>query len=106
VVTPGTPVSVVAGLGSPAPIHVGAQAVAFQALPTNIGVVYIGHKGMVRASYVGVMFVIPAPGSAVTGPFITATLAVPNAPAALNVAQYFIDANNTNDGVLVTYTTQ
>jgi hypothetical protein len=106
VVNPGTPVSVVAGLGTPPPTRVAAQAIAFQALPTNVGIVYVGGLGMIRSTYVGVRFVIPAPGSPITGPFITATLAVPNVPSGLNVALYYIDANNPGDGVLVTYTNQ
>jgi hypothetical protein len=102
-VTPGTPVSVVGGLAGP-PSRVPAQAIAFQALPTNVGIVYIGKVNLIRATYVGVEFVLPAPGSNITGPFITATVALPNVPSGLNVAEYFIDANNSGDGVLVSYT--
>lgn len=105
VVTPGTPVSVMTNLAQvPAPIHKSCQAIAFQALPTNVGVVYIGYRGMVRATFANVAAVIPAPGSNITGPFITATIALPMSPAGLNAADFYVDANNSSDGVIVSYT--
>lgn len=100
VTTPGTPVLV------PPPENWGGggkyscHAVLFQALSTNVGAVYIGNQGMVAAApdYAGVMVVLLTPTDASVMSF---SIGLPNAPNALNLDEFWIDAANAGDGVLV-----
>ena len=105
VVTPGTPVQVTKNLTNPT-FRSGCQAILFQVLKGNVGVVYVGKKGMVRATGVGVQLQLPAPISSVTGPFTSGSIGIPLAAAGLDASSYFVDADNGGDGVLVTLVTQ
>lgn len=78
----------------------------FQALPANAGIVYVGLKGMVRATGVGVLAMIPKPANSLTGPFTSVSFAIPLAPAGLNAADFYVDVDTGNDGALVTILTQ
>jgi hypothetical protein len=105
VAVPGTLVRATKNRDTPSD-RLGAQAISFQVLKSNVGVVYIGKASMVRATGVGVEFQLPAPSSATSGPFASASIGLPTAPAGLNAADFFVDADNANDGVLVTITVQ
>ena len=81
VVTPGTPVQITKNQDTPGQ-RLATQAILFQVLKSNVGVVYIGRKGLVRATSVGVELQLPAPVSAVTGPFTSGSIGIPGAPPA------------------------
>jgi hypothetical protein len=49
---------------------------------------------------------LPKPVSSSTGPFDYWRIGVYNIPSGLNVADFYIDADNPGDGVLITYTNQ
>lgn len=100
VTTPGTPVPITAPStgsgtgGNPFNIH----GVLFQALPTNTGKVYVGLAGMNKATYVGVLAILPIPTENFLPAFSTSLTIAPNA---LILTQFAIDADNASDGVLV-----
>lgn len=97
--SPGTPVSVATLLpaGKFQPLH----AVLFQALPGNTGKVYIGNRTLNSSTFVGCMAILAIP---TTNQLPTFSAALTNAPNALDQLQtFFIDADNADDGVLVTY---
>ncbi len=77
------------------------QSIMFQALPGNAGVVYIGSSGLVRATGVEQYAFLPKPASAVTGPFTSAQFSYPDAPASFDANDYYIDADNADEGVIV-----
>lgn len=100
-VTPGTNVQVTApstgsGVGgNPFAVH----GIMFQALPTNTGKVYVGTVGMVAATYVNVAAILPVPTTNFLPAFSTSLTIAPNS---LTITQFVIDADNAEDGVLVT----
>jgi hypothetical protein len=49
---------------------------------------------------------LPKPVSATTGPFDYWRVGVFNVPSSINPADFYIDADQPGDGVLVTYTNQ
>lgn len=103
VTTPGTLVR--ATVNEPDPTRrIGVQAILFQALPTNAGVVYYGLAGMNRTTGVNVLGILPAPSDPTTGPFPSASPSLPLSAAGLNAADFYVDADSGSDGVLVVYT--
>lgn len=100
--TPGTPVHVTAPAtgsgngGNPFNIH----GVMFQALPTNTGNVYIGIAGMNKTTLANVAAVLPIPTANFLPAFSTSLTIAPNA---LVLTEFWIDADNATDGVLVTW---
>lgn len=95
--TPGVPVRITINQGNPNG-HLACQSVLIQALSnashTNTGRVYIldGFKRRVAT------LAIPTDNSV---PAFSAT--IPNATAALNAADYWVDADIANDGVDASY---
>ncbi len=87
--------------------RIAAQTVEFQVLPANAGPVRICLLG---ADIIGtssnelILHALPKPVSATTGPFDYWRVGVYNAPSALNPADFYIDADNAGDGVLIAYT--
>ncbi len=104
VAVPGTPVQATVNQSVPA-TRVPTQAIMFQVIPANAGVVYIGRKGMVKGAS-GEYALLPKPSSATTGPFTSVTFSIPLAPAGLNAADFYVDADNANDGVIVSLVVQ
>ena len=103
VTTAGTPVR--ATVNAPTPSQrLGIQSITFQVLPANAGLIYYGRAGMDKSTGVGVLGILPKPASATTGPFEEATISIPVAPAALNAADFYVDATSSGDKVLVRYT--
>lgn len=100
--TPGTPVQITApstgsgNAGDPYNIH----GVMFQALPTNTGLIYIGGQGLVAATFAQVAALLPVPTTNFLPAFSTSLTIAPNA---LNLTQFWIDAEIATDGVLVTW---
>lgn len=99
--TPGTNVWAAGGianasLSTPAICH----GVMFQALPGNTGKVYVGASDMVAGSNTGVFAFIAIPTVNHIPAFSTALTIAPNA---LNVGDFYVDADVPGDGVIVTY---
>lgn len=104
VAVPGTPVQAASLLNAvlplvpantPQPCH----AVMFQALPGNTGKIYIGRQTLNRSTGAGVFGFLAIPTTSHIPSFSTAITIAPNA---LNLNDYWIDADVANDGVIVT----
>lgn len=100
--TPGTPVQVTAPAtgsgngGNPYAIH----GVMFQALPTNTGKVFVGIAGLNATTYANVAAILPIPTTNFLPVFSTSITIAPNA---LILTEFWIDADNADEGVLVTW---
>lgn len=85
--------------------RVGCQTIRFAARPTNTGIITIGLMGFTDSSpaidgFQPIGF-LPVPASATQGPFPYLDFIVPNIPAGLNAAEFFIIGAGGN-GVYVT----
>lgn len=108
VTTPGTPVRATANEEDPT-ARVAAQTVRFQVLPTNTGKVTIGLGSMYTGGTVAgenVLHVLPPPADPTAGPFTEYEATIHNVPSGLNVADFYIDAEIAQDGVVVSYLNQ
>lgn len=82
-----------------------AQSIMIQAFPTNVGLAYVGLSGMNKATGAGVLAIIGKPSAdEVSVPSVSAS--IPLAPAGLNVADLYIDADDNGAGVIISYTEQ
>lgn len=97
VVTPGTPVQATVNQSSPN-TRIPAYSIMFQALPGNVGSVYVGLIGLNKSTLAQVVAIIAVPTTNSSPAF---TVTITYAPGGLNVADFYIDANNAQDGVLV-----
>ena len=101
VATAGTPVQVIS-------THKSAQSVLIQAMPNNTGRIVVGSGNTVRANAAGtnpsgpVLAIIGAP-SANTATPPSANGGNPTAPAAINLAQFWIDASVSGEGCIVSF---
>lgn len=68
-----------------------------EVLPTNIGKIYIGTKGMNKTTLVGVCAILPVPTANLL-PSFSATLSY--APAAFEIASIYVDADNSGEGIV------
>ena len=82
------------------------QSVQFQARPANTGLIYIGTSALDKSTGAGVLAVIPAPASATTGAFGSATFSEALAPAGIDIADLYIDSTVNGDGVFISATIQ
>jgi len=105
VVTPGTLIRATATLPPSVdglnlnPARFTCHAALFQAKPGNLGKVYIGTAGMVRATLAGVSAVLAIPTvNSIPSYSISLTLA----PAGIDLSELFIDADTAGEGVLLT----
>ncbi len=98
VTTPGTLVRATSQQRLPA-ITLPCHGVMFQALPDNAGKVYIGRSDLVRATFQGCFAYLPTPTTN-QAPTFSAALTI--APNGLNLGDFWIDADNGGDGVLIT----
>lgn len=102
VTTAGTPVRITSGQADPSK-KVSVHSVFLQAISTNTGRIFVGtSSAMSKTSFVGVVAMIPAPSaSAATGtlPYFETTI-VPS-PNGYNLADFWIDAEVSTDGVIV-----
>lgn len=95
---PGTPVRATANESDPT-LHLACHSLLFQALSGNAGKVYIlDRQTGNKATGVGVLAVLPVP-TANSIPGASATIT--SAPGALNLADYWIDSDNADEGVIV-----
>lgn len=97
---PGTPVQLVVGTsyaGSrPTLIH----GILIQALPDNTGRIYIGPSTVVGASRSNVRAILAIPTDQFI-PSYSASLTL--APNAMNLNDFYIDADDADDGVIVSF---
>lgn len=78
------------------------QKIVVQAHPSNAGVGYVGRKGLVTSSGVGVVGVVPKPVSSTTGPFAELVLDAPTQLGGMQLSDLYIDGT-TNDQFIVRY---
>lgn len=97
IVTPGVLVRVTVNQPVPSARYA-CHGVMFQALPSNVGNVYIGLSGLVRATLAQVLAVLAIP---TVNSFPTFSAALTLAPNAVQLQDLYIDADNANDGVIV-----
>lgn len=97
--SPGSPVQATVNQASPN-TRIPCYALMFQALPTNSGKVYVGLASMNKSTLAQCLAVLPIPGTTSAAAY---SIAAPNVPGAFNMADFFIDADSAQDGVLVTY---
>lgn len=92
----GTPVQVTT---SRTPAH----AILIETLWTNTGRMYVGRSTLNVSTKVGLLNVLPAPTSATTGPFPAVSAGIPSAPNGLLLNEIWLDAQNSGEGVLISY---
>ncbi len=84
-----------------------AQSLLVQALPGNLGLVYIMSKkttpGDDRVNQARVIAILAVPTSATTGPFASASFSMPNANNSFDLREIWIDGP-TGEGVIATFT--
>lgn len=74
-------------------------AILFQALPTNLGKIYIGTSTLNRGSFAGCAGLLAVPTVNILPSYgISLTLA----PAGIDVDTLYLDADNSGEGALVT----
>ena len=98
VAVPGTPVRVTAANANPV-IHAACHGIMFQTLPTNTGKIYIGRANMNKAAFTGLFAMLVAPSASQLPNF---SAAITQAPNALGVEEFYVDADNAGEGVIVT----
>jgi hypothetical protein len=106
VVTAGaTPVRATSNLSDPT-ARVGVQGFTVQAHWNNTGKIYVflggaQFTGDHRTTLTGALFVVPAPGSATTGPFPTGSYGLQAEAAGINMADIFIQADVNGDSAII-----
>lgn len=106
VAVPGTPVRVtdLIALTDPGglvntPSRFTCHAALFQAIDDNVGKVYVGLAGMVRATKVGVSAVLAIPTD---NSIPSYSVALTMAAAGIDLSDLYLDADTAQDGVLLT----
>lgn len=97
----GTPVRATFNQADPAKRQP-AQSIKFSARKGNTGLVFIGLKGMDKASGVNVVGVVGIPPA--TGDWPELNIEMPVIPNGLDASVFYVDADQANDGVYVSYT--
>jgi hypothetical protein len=93
----GTPVRLTSTQPNPAETF-SCHGVFIQALPTNVGKVYVGTSALNKTTLVGVIAIIAIP-TANNLPAFTAALTL--APNAINLADLYLDVETGGEGALV-----
>lgn len=96
--TPGTPVPVVIPAASVLQPFTSCHALLAEALSSNTGKIYIGRVGMNKTTLVGVLIVLPVPSTNVLPTF---SIAVQQGANAISIGSFYVDADNSNEGVSV-----
>lgn len=97
----GTPVQVISFI-TPVPRgdHVSIHGVMFQVLPSNTGLVYVGRRGMNKATFAQLYAILPIP----TDNFLpTFSAALTISPNGLALEEFWVDADVSSDGVIVSF---
>lgn len=98
VAAPGVPVRVTVNESTPSASQ-GCHGVLIQALPSNLGKVYIGNSEMNKSAFTGLFAFLPIP----TTNFIPSfSAALTLSPGGIQLRDLFIDADLANEGVIVT----
>ena len=104
-----TPVQATVGLHGIAAQRLGCQTIRFHVAPANTGVVYIALADSLNTSpavdSLKIIAALAAPVDPVEGPFDRVEFSVPNVPAGLNAADFFIVGAASN-GVYVSILSQ
>ena len=96
--SPGTPVPITAGqVGTPG--RFACHGVIIQALPTNVGPIYLGTARMQKSTFTEVYLVLAIPTPTHIPVF---TGGRSNVSAGINLVDFYVDADAEYDGVLVT----
>lgn len=95
--SPGTPVRATVN-ETDAAERVPAQSLLFEALSGNVGAVYVGGPDLDRTTLAGVYAVLPPPSTNVYPSF---SVTKPDAPGAFSANRFYVDADNADDGVLI-----
>lgn len=96
VASAGTIVRTTVNQSNPAAV-LGCQSISFQALSTNTGKIYVGLSSLVKATLVGGLSVLAAPTVNLFPAYVVSSLSV----AGLNAADFWLDADNNGEGVLI-----
>lgn len=103
VTTPGTRVRLTSGQTDPSK-RIGAKSIMVVTKEGNVGKVYVGDSSVSKdtagTTGLGTFCVLLAPTATELHSF---SATIDSAPAALNVADWYIDADTANDGVRVLY---
>ena len=98
VVTAGTPEQVTKNLSAPN-ARFFCHSLLIETLPTNTGKIWFGVAGMNKSTYAGVVAVLPIPTANVL-PSFSGTLNI--AYDAFDLSLYYLDADISGEGVIVT----
>ncbi len=98
--TPGTPVNAALNVPQYLTKPVICHGYLFQAKAGNSGKVYLGLRGFNKTTGAGMFHVLLAPTDT-SLPSFSAALTI--APNGLCLSEVFVDADETDDGVLITY---
>jgi hypothetical protein len=98
VAVPGTLVRATSGQANPAQPF-SCHGVLFQALPANVGRVYIGSSVLNRAALTGVFSVLVIPTATIIPSFSVALTIAPNG---IKLDDFWVDADTATDGVIIT----
>ena len=96
VTTSGTIVRATSGLTNPAAV-LPCQSISFQALSTNAGKIYVGLSTLVHTTLVGCLSVLAVPTTNTLPAYVVSSVSV----AGVNGADYWLDADNSGEGVLI-----
>ena len=75
------------------------QGVRLQAIPSNMGLVYVGNAAMVKATFEGVGYILGVPVATVTPPSLD--LSFDTTAAGVDLQEIYLDTANNGEGVLV-----
>lgn len=95
--SPGLPVQATVNQSSPN-ARIACYAIMFQALPNNIGNIYIGLLNMNKTTLAQCVAILSVPTVNSTSAY---SVTITYAPGGLNAADFYIDSDQVNDGVLV-----
>lgn len=97
VTSAGTPVRLTTNESTPS-ARLGCHAFMVESLSTNTGKIFIGTSGMNKTTLAGVVAILAIPTSNILPVF---TVGFSGAPNAFNLADYYVDADNSGEAVLV-----
>lgn len=96
-VTPGTPVRLTSTQADPA-LKFSCHAVIVQTLWDNTGKIYVGSSRLNKATRAGIHATLAVPTANSIPSFTAALVAAPNG---LNLADFYVDGDNSGEGVTV-----
>src|SRR5262245_45161095 len=99
--TPGTPVQATNNATDKSKRQP-AQSIKFSARKGNTGLVFIGLKGMVKSTGVNIVGIVGIPPA--TGDWPEVNVEMPVVPNGLDASVFYVDADQANDGVYISFT--